>query len=323
MIPMNSYKKNRGSRNLGLTILLILVMIIFAVCSDAQAAAAKQKSFSSAEEAINAMIEALKEGNEKVLLAIFGPQGKTLISSGDEVADRRGRENLIKYCEEGKKVVTVGDRKAVLYVGKEEWPFPVPVVKKGKSWRFDTKAGKQEIIDRRVGGNELATIQACLAFVDAQREYALKDMDKDGLFEYARKFMSDPGKKNGLYWETKEGEEPSPLGAFFASAWKEGYRPKGQQESTPYHGYFFRILPGQGKNASKGAFDYIVDDKMIGGFALVAYPAQYGVSGIMTFMVNQDGVVYEKNLGKRTERIARAMKVFDPDKTWQKVKSSE
>ncbi len=323
MIPMNSYKKERLTRGLGLMMLIIVAMSVFMVHTPAEAATVKQKSFSSAEEAIKAMVGALKGADQQELLAIFGSQGKALISSGDEVADRQNRENLLKQYEAGNKVVSVGDGKAILYVGKEEWPFPIPVKKARKGWRFDTKAGKEEILDRRIGANELNTIQTCLAIADAQREYALKDLDGDGLFEYAKKFNSDPGKKNGLYWETKGGEEPSPLGALLASARKEGYERGGSQDGAPYHGYLFRILYGQGNNAPKGAFQYIVDGKMIGGFALIAYPAQYGVSGIMTFMINQDGVVYEKNMGKKTEKIAREVKVFDPDKTWKQVKIGE
>ncbi len=299
---------------------LIVIIAIFTTYTPASAVV-KQKSFASAEEAIKEMVSALKSGDRNALLAVFGPFSKELISSGDEAADREGRLKLLHYYGEKNKLVDVGDRKAILVIGKEEWPFPIPVVKKGKSWRFDTKTGKEEILNRRIGANELNTIQAILAFADAQREYALKDLDGNGLFEYAEKFMSDPGKKNGLYWETKEGEEPSPLGAFFASAKREGYDGNGSRGNAPYHGYYFKILFSQGINAPKGAFDYKVDRKMLGGFALVAYPAQYGVSGIMTFMINQDGMVYEKNLGRKTETIAREMKVFDPDKTWRQVKN--
>jgi hypothetical protein len=194
------------------------------------------------------------------------------------------------------------------------------LVKKGDQWIFDTKMGKEEILNRRIGENELSTVQTLLAVVDAQREYAMKDRDNDGIREYAEKFGSDPGEKNGLYWATKEGEEPSPLGELVADARAEGYRRTGpKQNPIPFHGYYFRMLKKQGKHAAGGAFDYVVKNNMIGGFGVVAYPAVYGSSGVMTFVVNHEGVVYEKDLGKNTAKTAKAMQSFDPDKTWRKV----
>jgi hypothetical protein len=224
--------------------------------------------------------------------------------------------------EEKSELTREGDEKAVLEVGKDGWPFPIPIVKVAGAWRFDTKEGKQEILNRRIGKNELSAIQACLAYFDAQRDYASKGGDGKGLPEYAQKFFSEPGKKDGLYWEAKEGEAQSPLGPLFAAAQERGYTRKtpGQQPS-PYLGYYYRILTAQGKNAPGGAYSYLVNGKLVGGFALVAYPAQYGASGIMTFMVSHDGVVYQKDLGKKTEAVAKAMKTFDPDETWRKVDS--
>jgi len=280
----------------------------------------KQKNFKSPEEAVQALTDAVKANDEKELLAIFGPAGKELISSGDEIADRTGRDRFVKAFEEMNKVVNENDGKMILHVGSRDWPFPIPLVKKGETWFFDTMAGREEILNRRIGRNELNAIQVCLAYVDAQREYALKDRDGDKLLEYAQRFISSEGQKNGLYWEVKEGEKPSPLGPLVAKAAKEGYigrRPVGKH--TPYHGYYYKTLKAQGKNAAGGEYDYIVKDKMIGGFALVAYPAEYGNSGVMTFIVNHDGVVYEKDLGKDTEKIATAIKKFDPDKTWKKA----
>jgi hypothetical protein len=204
-------------------------------------------------------------------------------------------------------------------LGNEDWPFAVPIVKKEGLWYFDTKQGKEEILARRIGLNELSAIKACLAYVDAQREYALKDRDGDGLLEYAQKFRSDQGKKNGLYWEVKAGEGQSPLGPFFAAAQQKGYTGKAGGKPIPYHGYYYRILNGQGKSAPGGAYDYMAKGNMIGGFALVAYPAKYASSGVMTFIVNHDGVVYQKDLGKNTEKAAQAMKLFNPDSTWKKV----
>lgn len=224
----------------------------------------------------------------------------------------------MKAYEEMNKLVKENDTKVVLHVGNGDWPFPVPVVKKGDDWLFDTMAGKEEILNRRVGRNELNAIQVCLAYVDAQREYVLKDRDGDKVLEYAQRINSKAGEKNGLYWVAKEGEPQSPLGSLVAKAATEGYsgeRPVGRR--TPYHGYYYRILKAQGKHAPGGEYDYMAKGKMIGGFGLVAYPAEYGNSGIMTFIVNQDGVVYQKNLGKETEKIAAAMKTFDPDDTWR------
>ncbi len=280
----------------------------------------KQKSFQSPEEAAKALFDAARAGDKKEMLAIFGPAGKEVISSGDEVADKIGRERFIKAYEAMNKLEKETDNKVTLIVGDHDWPFPIPIVKKGGTWIFDTMAGKEELLNRRIGRNELNTIQTCLAFVDAQREYAMKDRDSDKVREYAQKFRSTPGKKDGLYWEAKEGDVQSPLGGLAAKAVKEGYTPgKPGQGPEPYHGYYFKILKAQGRNAPGGAYDYVVNGNMIGGFALVAYPAEYGASGIMTFIVNHDGVVYEKDLGKETAKIASAMTKFDPDKTWKKV----
>ncbi len=284
------------------------------------AAEVSQKRFKSPEEAVKALAQAVKGNDTKGLSAIFGPSGKELISSGDQVADKTGREHFVKAYEEMNKLVKENDTKVVLHVGNGDWPFPVPIVKKGDDWLFDTMAGKEEILNRRIGRNELNAIQVCLAYVDAQREYVLKDRDGDKVLEYAQRINSKTGEKNGLYWEAREDEPQSPLGPLVAKATKEGYsgeRPVGRR--SPFHGYYYRILKSQGKHAPGGEYDYVVNGKMIGGFALVAYPAEYGNSGIMTFIVNQDGVVYQKNLGEDTKKTAVAMKKFDPDDTWKKA----
>lgn len=279
----------------------------------------EQKVFSTGEDAVNAFIKALKENNNDELLTILGPDANELVSSGDEVADRQGRAMFIEAYEEQHRLDAEED-KLILVVGANDWPFPIPIIKEEQQWIFDTAAGKEEILNRRIGRNELNTIQAMLAVVDAQREYAMKDRDGDGLLEYAQKFKSDPNSRNGLYWETKEGEEPSPLGDIVAQAKHEGYFKKESAEGPqPYHGYFYRILTEQGENAAGGAFDYIVNGSMIGGFAVLAYPAEYDNAGIMTFIVNHDGVVYQKDLGEDTEQKAHAVKLFDPDKTWTKA----
>jgi hypothetical protein len=312
-------QKKRSKCRFGFAIIAAVIMLA-GFYQSAFAADAKQKSFKSPEEAVKALSDTVKGDDTKALLTIFGPAGKELIFSGDEVADKAGRDRFVKAYEEMNKLVSKNDKKVILHVGNEDWPFAIPIVKEGEDWFFDTKAGKEEILNRRIGRNELNAIQVCLAHVDAQREYVLKDRDGDKLLEYAQKFKSGEGKKDGLYWEAKEGEEQSPLGPLVAKAAKEGYTgKKSGDKPSPYHGYRYKILKAQGKNAPGGAYDYVVKGKMIGGFALVAYPAEYGNSGVMTFIVNQDGVVYEKDLGKDIEKIATAMKKFDPDKTWKKV----
>ena len=277
------------------------------------------KSFSSAEEAVKAAIAAARKGDDKELAAIFGPGSQELMSSGDRVADEQRRLEFLKAYDEKNRLVSEGD-KTILVVGND-WPFPIPIVKRGNVWVFDTAKGKEEILNRRIGRNELDVIQVVLAYVDAQREYAMKDYDGDGLLEYAPKFRSDPGKKNGLYWEAKAGEEESPLGSLAARAVKEGYgQKKPSDKPLPFHGYYYRILTAQGKNAPGGAYSYLVKDSMVGGFVLVAYPAEYGDSGVMTFIVNHDGKVFQKDLGKNTASLAQSMKEYDPDKSWTEVK---
>ena len=295
---------------------IIVAMMTFAGSSFA---AVKQKSFVSAEEAVKALVTAARNNDDKEMLSIFGADAKDLIFSGDRVADKQRREKLLAAYDEQNKLVPEGDG-MTLVIGKKEFPFPIPIVKKGETWIFDTKKGREEVLNRRIGENELDTIQTCLAIVDAQREYAMMDLGGEGLPVYAEKFASDPGKKNGLYWETKEGEEPSPLGQLLAKAKSEGYSKKGSKGNpVPYHGYYYRILKAQGKNASGGAYSYVVKGSMLGGFAVVAWPAKYGNSGVMTFIVNHDGIVYQKDLGTKTELIAKKMKVFDPDTSWKKV----
>ena len=301
----------------GLGFVFALALISF---GSYQQADAQQKTFKSPEEAVKGLMEAVRASDTKEVLAIFGPTWNEIISSVDKVQDKAAKDRFIKAYDEMNKLEKETDSKVTLVVGKEEWPFPIPIVKVGESWRFDTKAGKEELLNRRIGRNELNTIQACLTYVDAQREYAMKDWDGDGLLAYAQKFGSTKGKKDGLYWKAKEGEEQSPLGPLAARAVSEGYTGrKPGDKPVAYYGYYYRILKAQGKNAPGGAYDYVVKGKMIGGFALVAYPAEYGSSGIMTFIVNHDGVVYQKNLGSKTAKVASTMKAYDPDEIWEKA----
>jgi hypothetical protein len=240
------------------------------------------------------------------------------VQSGDAVSDRAGRERFLKAYGEASKVARQGDAKAILLVGKDEWPLPIPIVKDSAGWRFDTEQGKEEILNRRIGRNELSTIQAVLAYVDAQREYYLRNPQGDKLLHYAQKFASAQGKRDGLYFPTKAGEKPSPLGPLYASAKAEGYTKGEAGMPSPYHGYHYRIIRAQGANAPGGAYDYVAQGRMIGGFALVAWPASYGNSGVMTFIVNHDGVVYEKDLGPDTAAAVKKITRFNPDKSWKR-----
>jgi hypothetical protein len=312
---MNLFRMRYPSAQALLSCALALLVVVMSH-GNAPAAQAKQKTFETPEAAVGALVQALRDNNEKELHALLGPGSAALISSGDEVKDSAQSAKFIGYYDEKNRLENAGDKKRILHVGNNDWPFPIPIVKTGENWRFDTKLGKEEILSRRIGRNELAAIQTCLAIVDAEREYATMDREGDGLLKYAQKFWSDKGKKNGLYWETAPGEKPSPLGPFAAKAQSAGYQK--EKKPVPYNGYFFRILTAQGKDARGGAFDYLVKGKMVGGFALAAYPASYGASGVKTFIVNHEGVVYEKDLGPKTTEKAKSMKAYNPDKTWEK-----
>lgn len=271
--------------------------------------------FPSPEAGVTALIEAVKANDPAMLRALLGRKADRLARSGDPVADQKGREAFLKSYEEEHRIVSESDSRAILMIGHDQWPLPFPLVKSAKGWHFHAARGEQEIIIRRIGRNELSAIQVCLAIVDAQREYITQDRDANGTLEYAAKFVATAGKKDGLYWPTAESEPPSPLGPLLAAAASEGYR---AMPLAPYHGYFYRMLGKQGKDAQGGAYDYFSNGKMTGGFAVIAYPARYGVSGIMTFMVNQDGLVYEKNLGRQTKAIAEKMTTFNPDANWKR-----
>ena len=291
---------------------------LLACATNVIAAEAKQKTFATPEEAVKALMAAAKAGDTKAVIDILGPGSREIIHSGDAVADKTGRERFVKAYEAASKVEKSGDAKAVLSIGKDNWPFPIPVVKDAAGWRFDAKAGKEEILNRRVGRNELAVIQVLQAYVDAQREYYLRNPQRDKLLHYAQRIASTQGKRDGLYWPAKAGERPSPLGPLVAGAKAEGYAKGGGGKPAAYHGYHYRILRGQGPDAGGGAYDYVAQGRMIGGFAMIAWPTSYGNSGVMTFIVNHDGVVYEKDLGPDTAAAVQKIARFNPDKGWKK-----
>jgi hypothetical protein len=319
---MNSvtlYKKGEKCWLIALVCLVAAAMFLLGAAPASQAAGIPQKSFSSPEEAVKSLVAAVRANDIKEMLAILGPGSRELISSGDDVADRAGREKFLKAYDQMNTLQQESADKMVLSIGDDNWPLPIPIVKKGTTWVFDIREGKQEILNRRIGRNELHIMDVLHAYVDAQHEYATKDCRGDGKVEFAQRLISTEGKRDGLYWEAKEGEEESPLGPLVAQAAKEGYA---NANLSPLHGYYFKVLKGQGKHADGGAYNYVVKGKMILGFALVAYPAEYGNSGVMTFIVNQEGIIYQKNLVKDTKRRAEAMKIFDPDKSWTKVEET-
>ena len=279
---------------------------------------AGQKTFSSPDEASRALIRAVQAGNEKDLLEIFGPDGKEIISSGDKVEDQKSRDAFAEKYQRMNRLVDEPDGTVRLYVGAENWPMPIPLVNRKDAWYFDTSAGKEEILFRRIGRNEIATIGVLRELVAAQKEYYSKTLD-DSVKQYAQKFISDQGKHNGLYWNASNRETESPIGPLLAYASSEGYAKKLSSLPSPFQGYYFRVLMGQGKHASGGAKNYIVNGKMTRGFAFLAYPAQYANSGMMSFIINQDGILYQKDLGPKTADLANALDEYDPDKTWVKV----
>jgi Protein of unknown function (DUF2950) len=296
---------------------LVIVLTWNAV---AFAASNGPKTFGSLNDAVNALIDAVRSHDRKSLIEILGAEGRRLVSSGDDVADRNVGRRFIEEYDNAHRLEG-GGGKVVLYVGADEFPFPIPLVPDGATWRWDVEAGREEVLKRRIGRNELSAIQVCLAYVDAQREYYSESRQRNGILQYAQRIASSPGKQDGLYWPTKAGEPLSPVGPLVTRAHSEGYgRSSGSAGSgVPFHGYFYRILLRQGPNAPDGAYDYVVGGHMIGGFSLIAYPARYGDSGVMTFIVNHDGIVYQKDLGLATTRAATAIQSFDPDATWKRV----
>jgi hypothetical protein len=286
------------------------VFFLWTTCANAQ------QSFSTPEEAAGALAVAVKSGFQMNILKVLGSRGADIVSSGDDVADAEARQRFTAAYDAKHSIKLEGDKKGVVLLGADDFPFPIPLTREKRGWEFDTAAGRLEILYRRIGRNELDAIQTCLAYVDAQNEYAEKDRTGEGTGVYAQRIVSTSGKKDGLYWSTSDGDE-SPLGELAAQASAEGYKVGSGPE--PYHGYHYRILKQQGPNAVGGTLNYVVKGKMIGGFALVAYPAEYGNSGVMTFLVNHTGTVYQKDLGNNTLRLVMEMIWFNPDQTWKKV----
>ncbi len=295
--------------------ILVSLTAALLLCTSAQA----QQAFKTPDEAASALAGAAKTGDPKAIVTVLGPDGVDIVSSGDPVADAATREKFIAAYNAKHQITMEGSDKAVVVVGENDFPLPIPLLRKDGAWRFDTAAGREEILFRRIGKNELDAIQSTLAYVDAQNEYAEKDRTGAGKGLYAQRIVSSAGKKDGLYWPDAPNSDRSPLGELVAKATAQGYRTG--EGRTPYHGYYFKILTKQGAAAPGGELDYVAKGKMFGGFALVAYPAEYRNSGVMTFIVNQDGIVYEKDLGPASAKIAERMTAYNPDSSWHKVES--
>ncbi len=295
-------------------------LALLASLATAAAQPATQPAFATPEDAVKALVDTIKTDNLDALVALFGPEGRELAASSDPATGRSNRRVFAVAFKEQWHLEEVTPTRKTLVIGNEEWPFPVPLVKGADGWRFDTAAGKEEVLARRIGRNELQAIATSRAYVTAQRRYAEQGHDGKPAGVHATKFNSDPGKENGLYWPAARGQKRSPLGDVVAQAAEEG-RPIGadRTQPTPFHGYYFKILTGQGAAVSGGAKSYIVKGGMSGGFALVAWPAQYDATGVMTFIVNQDGIVRERDLGPKTDAIARKMTVYNPDASWREV----
>jgi hypothetical protein len=296
---------------------LLLLIVVLVACNKSDKSSVRM--FASPEDAGTALLEAAKSGDQNAALAIFGPESKEIIFSGDAVQDKATIEAFVVAYGVMHRWRKMQDATQVLLIGADNFPFPIPLKKTGSGqWFFDTAAGRDEILTRRIGRNELAVIDVCEALADAQAEYFSQRHADGSTKQYAPKFISDTGKQNGLYWDSPEGQPKSPLGPLAAFATTEGYSVK-PNAHTPFHGYFFHMLTRQGAHAPGGAKDYVVNGKMVGGFAFVAYPAEYGNSGVMTFIINEDGVLLQKDLGKTTTETASTMSEFDPDAGWSPV----
>lgn len=300
------------SNRLKSVVAAVFSMACFATLCIAQQAG--QKTFSSPEDASAALVAAVQNNDEKAMIEILGSEGKQIVSSGDEIEDARARATFVQAYQAMHRLVLEPDGTTSLYIGAKNWVTPIPLVSKGGAWYFDTAAGGKEILYRRIGRNEMSTIRVCHELVAAQKEFYATQHNG-----YASKILSDEGQHNGLYWKAAASEPQSPIGPLIAAAVAEGYARKQDDAPTPYRGYYYRVLTRQGKGSPGGAKKYIVDGKMTEGFAFLAYPAEYRSSGVMTFIVNQDGIVYQKDLGKNTAELAKAMKEYNPDSGWEKA----
>ncbi len=300
-----------------------LLLGVIAACGSVGCSTAPA-TYATPEAAVDSLITAVRAGDQEQLHKILGSDADRLLNSGDEVADRNGRADFLKAYDEKHKLTADGDDSRTLEVGNTDWPTPVPIVKGEHGWYFDTEAGMDEMLSRRIGRNELFAIQVCLTIIDAEKEYAAADDNGDGWREYARRFNSEPGKKNGLYWPTNPGEPESPLGPLVGEATAAGYGDKGNTSDTsrPFHGYRFRILTSQGDDAPGGALDFVDHGHMIGGFGVIAWPVEYGNSGLKTFIASHHGVVYQNDLGDNTDSAARAITAFNPGAGWERCDPS-
>lgn len=302
-------------------VLCVWLAACAALVSAAEAAEPRAPQlFSSPDAAVDALVDAARSHDVDALLVVLGDAAAPLVSSGDDVADAAARKRFVAQYDDAHDLVADGDSKYILEIGNDAWPMPLPLVKVGDQWSFDIDTGIDELVYRRIGHNEIGAIESCRGIVDAQKDYASEGHDGLPAGIYAQKLVSDPGKHNGLYWQSLPDERASPIGPFIASAAAEGYGGKDESEGPqPYHGYVYRLLTAQGPHADGGARSYLKDGELAGGFAVVAYPVEYESSGVETFMINQDGVLYQKDLGPKTGEIAAAIKAFDPDKTWARV----
>jgi hypothetical protein len=318
---MLTVSKNSDTRTTGLAppfrLILVATLLLSINIGRLGAQESAQKTYSSPQQAVQALVTAVKADDPAQLMQILGPEAKAILYSGDPVADKTTREMFLEKYDQMNRLATEPDHSVTLYVGAENWPFPIPLIKKNNAWLFDTPAGKKEILYRRIGRNEFNTIDTLHSLVDAEKEYASEPRGGEQTKQYAQKLLSDPGKHNGLYWKTEKGQPPSPMGSLVAEAFEEGYRK--QEGPVPFHGYIYRLLRSQGKDAPGGEKNYMVDGKLTGGFAFVAYPVDYRNSGVMTFIVSQDGRIYQKDFGPNTESIASKMTAYDPDKSWRFV----
>jgi hypothetical protein len=317
----HTYALSKATHAMHMTPILHLigrVALAFLLALPLAASAAEQKTFGTPDEAVDALLAALKADDDAALIAIFGDKHKALVVTPDRAANSANRAKAVAAMQTYRFLEDQGKDRRVLLIGDQAWPVPIPLVKSGERWRFATEQGEDELVNRRVGANERSAIAVLWAYLDAQKEYASRDRDGDGVLQYAQRLGSTPGKHDGLYWpaDPAKGEEESPFGPLMAES--AAYL-KGHKAGDPYRGYHFRILTRQGKSAAGGAYSYVINGRMIAGFAMVAYPAQYGESGVMTFIVSHNGKVFEKDLGKNSAEIGAKMAAFDPGAGWKEV----